>query len=270
MWFKDLKEADEESDSGLLVLVKALSDAVIFCHEQFPPTLIHDYDRLRTLQLDFQLFVYQAACRRTLDQTLKSLGWTGKILLRSYDDLFSRVATLISDQELRYDYAQERESVALEVVRAAYAVCSICELPTSKDLEFAEEHLRLCCDPRKPEFGVLQSSLAVVLKDEVDDEVCAIGHLTAVQLMNRLVPRQRGFAVQSEDEGLVHIAKRISHIAELHWRVWGPILYEQPLYVGGRASGHTTLLEKDLHGQGSSHCRRTSEAGESPRNTCCG
>lgn len=231
IWFRNLQEADEESGSGLWVLVKALTDVVVFYHKHFPPPLFLDYKRLRTLQMDFQALVYQAACQRTLDQILESFGWTGKISARSQADLFLRVAVLTSDQGLHYDYWQIRGPVALEIVRAAYAVCGNRELPSSKDLEFAEECLRRCCDPNQPVFGTLRGSLAIMLKNKVDDEVCAIGDLTPAQLTRRLVPQKPGVAVHSENEGLMHIAKRISHIAELHWRIWGPILYEQSIRV---------------------------------------
>ena len=217
MWFRNLQEEDEESGSGLWILVKALMDAVVFYHQNFPPTFTLDYNRLRALQVEFQALVYQSACRQTLIKTLGSFGWAGTILQSSYADLFFRVAVLISDQGLQYDYPELRGPVALEIVRAAYAICSNPELPSSKDLEFAENHLRLCCDPKVSVFEDLQSSLATELKDKIDDEVCALGDLTPLQLSRRLVPQHQCFVIQSQEEGLVHVAKRISHIAELHW-----------------------------------------------------
>ncbi len=266
-WFHDLQEADQESRPGLWIFAKALKDAVSFYHLNFPPTLTLDYDRLRILQSDFQILVYQAACRRTLTQTLRVLGWTGKISQASYADLFSKVAVLISGQELQYDYWQMRKPVALEIVRAAYTVCSNSKLPISENLDFAEDYLRRCCNPTEQIFGVLRSSLAADLGDKVDEEVCEGITLTSAQLMRRLSPQQRHFSVQSEAEGLVHIAKRIAHIAELHWRIWGPILYERPVHVVGRALGHETPVEEGQDGEGSSHCGENSESDELPRDT---
>lgn len=253
IWFDDLQAADEESESGLWTLVKALTDAVAYYHLEFPPTLTLDHDRLRKLQMDFQVLVYQAACRWTLTETLRNLGWTDKVSKACHVDLFSRVAILISHPESQYDYWQRRESVALEVVRAAYTICgNHKKLPKSEDLDFAEDCLRRCCDPREPIFEVLQGSLATELADKVDDEVSAIGDLTPDQLMRRLLPQQPGFCVQGEIDGLVHIAKRIAHIAELHWRVWGPILYERPMHVVGRALGGIASVEEGLDEPGSS------------------
>lgn len=252
MWFHNLQEEDEESGSGLWILVKALTDAIIFYHQNFPPTFTLDYNRLRALQVDFQALVYQSACRQTLIKTLGSFGWTGNMSQSSYAELFYRVAVLISGQGLQYDYPEARGPVALEIVRVAYAICSNPKLPSSKDLEFAENHLRLCCDPRMSVFEDLRSSLAAELKDKIDDEVCALEDLTPLHLTRRLVPQQPGFVVQSEEEGLIHIAKRISHVAELHWRVWGPVLYEQPLHVGRRALGHTSPIEENLRSKGTS------------------
>lgn len=252
MWFKNLQEEDEESRKGLWILAKALTEAVIFGHEDFPPTLTLDYNRLRALQADFHALVYQAACRQTFEKTLKSIGWKGKISKRSYTDLFLRVAVLISDPERQYDYWQRRGPVALEVVRAAYTVCSNRELPTSEHVKFAEDCLGHCCDPRERVFEDLRINLANSLKNKVDDELCAIDDLTPLQLMRRRIPRKPGYAIQSEDEGLIHIVMRTSHIAELHWRIWGPILYEQPMHVGGRAEGHTSLIEEGRYSQRSS------------------
>lgn len=238
MWFKNLQEEDEESISGLSILAKALTEAVVLNERHFPPTLTLDYNRLRTLQVDFQVLVYQAACRQTFEKILNCLGWTGKMSARSYTDLFQRVDILISDPERQYDYWQRGGPVALEIVRAAYTVCSNHELPTSEHLKFAEDCLRQCCNPSDLVFEDLRDTLATELTDKVSDEVRALDHLTPLQLMKRLLPQKPECAVQSEDEGLNHIAKRISHIAELHWRIWGPILYEQPMHVGGRAEDH--------------------------------
>ena len=268
IWFDDLQAADGESDSGLWTLVKVLTEAVAYYHQHFPPTLTLDHDRLRKLQMDFQVLVYQAACRRTLTGTLRNLGWTHKVSKACHADLFSRVAILISHPESQYDYWQRRESVALEVVRAAYKVCgNHKKLPQAEDLDFAEDCLRHCCDPRGPIFPALQGSLATELADKVDDEVSAIGDLTPDQLMRRLLPQQPGFCVQSEIEGLVHIAKRVAHIAELHWRVWGPILYERPMHVVGRALGDNSSVEEGLDEQGSSE---SDESEPSSGNSSCG
>lgn len=210
MWFHNLQEADGEPRSGLWTLVRTLTEAVVFNEDYFPPTFYLDYHRLRRLQLYFQFLVFQAACRQTLTQILRTLHWTGKIPQESHASLFSKVAVLMSDRGLQYDFWQERHNVALEIVRAAYAVCSRDrELPTPEDQDFAESFLRRCCDPGEPIFGQLQGSLALELEDKVDDEVSAIEDLGPEQLMRRLVPQRPVFRVQSEGEGLVHVAKRI-------------------------------------------------------------
>lgn len=272
LWFKNLQDADEESESGLWILAKALTEAVIFCHDDFPLTLILDRNRLRTLQIDFQVLIYQAACRRTLYRTLKFLGWEDEVLAISYTNrLFLRVNILISDRGLQYDYWQRRGSVALEVVGAAYAICGKDrDLPTFEDVQFAEDSLRHCCDPRKPVFGVMQRALAVKLIDKVDVELCESMDLTPVQLMGRLLPPERGFVVESEIAGLVHIAKRISHIAELHWRVWGPILYEQPLRARDRASRRPSHTNEHPDDQGSSPSHAINDLEELLSNTHLG
>ena len=270
VWFHGLQEHDEEPRPGLWVLAKALTDAVVFSHLHFPPTLALDYNRLRILQIEVQYLVYQAACRQTLTHILRALGWKGKIAKGAYADLFSKVAVLVWDQGLHYNYSQRSDSVALEVVRVAYAVCRNRGLPTSNDIDFAEDYLRLCCDPRGPIFKILRSSLAAELESKVDDEVCAIGDFTCVQLLKRQVPQQRMFSVQCEVEGLMHVARRVAHIAKLHWRVWGPILYEQPMHVVGRALDNRPLhVDEVRDSEGSSRAGKGIESDELPRSTGC-
>lgn len=263
LWFEDLHEAGEEPHAGLWTLVKALTDAVVYYHQYFPPTLTLDYNRLRVLQVDFQVLFYQEACRWTLTQTLRNLEWTGKLFKEPLADLFCRVAILISDPGQQYDFSHRRESVALEVVRAAYAICGNHNLPRSQDLDFAEDMLRRCCDPGEDMFLMLRTSLAMDLADKVDDEVSAIGDLTPEQLTRRLLPQQPGFEVRSESEALVHIAKRIAHIAELHWRVWGPILYQRPVDVVGRELGHRYPVAEGLDSRGSPHSSGSEESSRS-------
>ena len=265
LWFEDLHEADEEPHAGLWTLVKALTDAVVYYHQYFPPTLTLDYNRLRVLQVDFQVLFYQEACRWTLTQTLRNLEWTGKLFKEHFADLFCKVAVLISDPGQQYDFSQRRESVALEVVRAAYAICGNRNLPRSQDLDFAEDMLRRCCDPGEDMFLMLRTSLAMDLADKIDDEVSTIGDLTPEQLTRRLLPQQPGFEVRSESEALVHIAKRIAHIAELHWRVWGPILYQRPVDVVGRELGHRYPIAEGLDSRGSPHSSALEESSESSR-----
>ena len=234
VWFENLQEADEKSSSGLWLLAHAITDAVVFYQDNLPPTLALDYSHIRILQLDFQTLVYQAACQQTLNKMLELLGWTGKASPRSYAELFVRVAPLILEQGLQFDYWQVKGSVVLEIVRAAYAICSNREPPTSEDLEFAEDFLSRCCDSKQSEFVDTRDSLAAVLKIRVYDEMCAIVDLAPAQLMGRQIPQKPGAAVESENEGLLRIARRISHISQLHWRVWGPILYEQRMPVRGK------------------------------------
>ena len=58
-----------------------------------------------------------------------------------------------------------------------------------------------------------------------------------------------------------------AHIAELHWRIWGPILYERPMEVVARALGSSPLVEEDTVGEGSSFAGSADMSGESSSDT---
>ena len=232
MWFRGLRLRNDLSSSDFHLLTTAVVDLIVRNCAHFPSTFTLDYIRLRTLQVDFQTLRFQAACRWTFAKTLQMLGWGRPCPQKSYNDLYAHVSAITSDPGL-IDIDLWHSCVALEIVRDVYRTCSNCELPSCKDLNFARDCLLESCKPTTAVFVDLADSLALRLHELVDREMDTIGNLSPVQIMNRQLPQKPGFDVPNEHTGLVHIAKRISHIVELHWRVWAPILYEQHIVGEG-------------------------------------
>jgi len=229
-WFvNELRE--QRPSSGIMILAPAITRMIVTNSERLPPTFTLDYIRLRTLQQNFEDLMYQAACRWTLEEVSASLNWEGPIPQSSYDSLFARISIISPADEPKCSPSRQMGCVALEIVRAAYALRDISTLPLSKDLEFAESSLEYSCDASTSVFKDLQSYLAEDLQDMVDAEVQSTKDLTPMQIANRYVPEgsvHPSPQIITEQTQIRRLAQQISHISVLHWRVWGPLLYEQP------------------------------------------
>ena len=211
----------------------------------YPPTFEHDFDRIRLLQLDFQFCITQAACGKTFVETLRQLDHHRLPSSRSYDDLLNRISALITNEDSKPDAIACVKEVALEIVRESYTVCGLEDLPSDELLEATEQRLLRSWNPASPLFKHFNEYFRTNLTNLVDHEVEAIVNLTPLQILNHFNPAPSPLSPShhqpqqhqnpqhwAQDEklqnGLLSIAKRMAHIAVLHWRVWDPILYRQP------------------------------------------
>ncbi len=229
-WFVNERHEKGQA-SGVMIVAPAITKLIVTNAEHLPPTFTLDYIRLRTLQEDFEHLMYQAACRWTLEEVLSSLDWKTFFPQSSYDALFTRIFIITSADESKSSPLRLTEDVALEIVRVAYELCHISTLPSTKDLDFAASNLEYSSDASTSVFKDLQSYLAEDLQDIVDAEVQSTQDLTPMQIANRYVPKGSIPASPSaitEQTRLRRLAQQISHISVLHWRVWGPLLYDQP------------------------------------------
>jgi hypothetical protein len=233
------------SISGSSAFVAAVTDLIVQDADSLPPTFTLDYVRLRTLQADFLSLKFRSCCLRTFQTTLKMLKWDGAVPQRSYDGLFARLSVLISNETIQNEHSSRLGDAALEIVREAYKICKITKIPAAEHLESAEKLLKDSCDRNNNVFADLESSLGNQLHKLVEHEVDTIGNLTPVQIINHY-GSQASFNASSkevnEQTELLRIARRLAHIAVLHWRIWAPIIYKQP--VGPRFQEGSVSYER--------------------------
>lgn len=210
----------------------------------YPSTFEHDFDRLRLLQQDFQSCLTQAACRQIFIETVLDLVHSRIPPPETCDGLLTRISSLITTTELKSDFGTQARDVALEIARESHSVCGQRSLPSDSLLEKIEDRLVGFWNQGSGLFREIEKFLATDLVHLVDREVEAIVNLAPLQILNHLNPppfpisnsplqqQQQQQQQWGRDEqlqnGLIGIAKRTAHIAVLHWRVWGPILYEGP------------------------------------------
>ena len=229
-WFAKERQ-NRMASSGLLTLALSITGLITTDSTTLPSTFTLDYIQLRSLQMQFKELTYQSACRWTFEEVLDSLHWARSIPQRSYVDLSAQISAISSDDELSYDHLRRNEEVALQIVREAYKLCNIRRIPNSDDIEFAASNLIHASDPSTTVFKDLQTYIEEDLSDMVDREIRAINDLTPMQISNRYLPKISSQVLSpliTQETELLRAAQQIAHISVLHWRVWAPILYDQP------------------------------------------
>ena len=179
--------------------------------------------------------LYQEACNQAFADTLQRLGWIGMPPSESYSRMLTRILALIDGRSRRNPAAYNRE-VALEVVKEAYHLYNFKLLPDERLVTLAQLHLQQVTTLTSSVYGETRDLLGNDLADLVDQEVKDLLSLTPLQMLNHLNPGPLNSETACGMHGLSNIAKRTAHIAVLHWRIWAPILYEQPLLAKAAAS----------------------------------
>ena len=146
---------------------------------------------------------------------------------RTYATLQRRITTIVEDDDsgTRNDSWQAQiEDVAMEITRAAYVECGHAHLPIpDDDFEFTTRHL---------ERAISQSFSSLANELHAKLEEMAFTHASVFQDQSPLqISEAQKHWQQSRQENELwradpeDIARRIAHIAVLHWRVWAALVY---------------------------------------------
>lgn len=250
-WFESRTEAEADNylrAPQLSTFINAVVDLVVSNHSHYPSTFEYDFDRLRLLQLDFQNCLAQAACSQAFIECLGQLGHDRLPSTETITTLHLRICSLTAAADSRSDLCKQANAVALEIVRECHSICGYKSLPSASRVDSTERRVLEYWTPGFPAFQELVSILKADFALLLDEEVKTIKTMDPIEILSYLnpppspafapsrSPREHLLSYQelpwgrSEhlDESLLNMAKRTAHIAILHWRVWLPILYEQP------------------------------------------
>lgn len=242
--YKSGAQNDQPRAHRFSAFLNGVVDIIASKCPSYPSTFEHDFDRLRLLQQDFQSCLTQAACRQIFIETVLQLDHSRLPPPETCDGLLNRISSLIATADLKSDLSIQARDVALEIARESCSICGQRSLPSDSLLEKLEGRLIGFWNQDSGLFREIETFLATNLVNLVDREVEAIINLAPLQILNHLNPppfpisnshlqqqqqqQQHWCRDERLQNGLIGIAKRTAHIAVLHWRVWGPILYEGP------------------------------------------
>ncbi|KAL8996418.1 MAG: hypothetical protein Q9169_004066 [Polycauliona sp. 2 TL-2023] len=228
-WF-ERTYAHPESQDRFLMFKETVVEKIVAPMATFPLTLAPDHERLRHLQHDFRLCHYHLACGHAFRYALNLFGHTGAMPTLQYTECMKHIGAIIGAHGSDFDF-QADSDVVLEIVRKALEVCNITKLPDQRTLGFVAWTLASALNRQTPFYGEIEGSLWDELSTLVHLEVEAIFDLNTLQILNRYDPGSSGPSMKNRrggDLSLQSLSKRAAHIIVLHWRVWAPILYNQP------------------------------------------
>lgn len=219
----------------------------------FPSTFEFDHHRLRALQIEFTDCVLQVRCVNIWQDILRRLGCPCRSSPLACSQLLRRILQIRGSPWARDDEppSNRNERTAIAIVQDAYMLSGIEGLPTDSLVSAAITSL----DELDREPHSQRDSLEDRLHGMVADEIAQIGDLTPLQMLHHynsaqipsalphplFSPSSPTPAVPSPASSpssrlnsewhpprLRYISQRIAHITVLHWRTWGPILYQLP------------------------------------------
>ncbi|KAL8711619.1 MAG: hypothetical protein Q9220_004029 [cf. Caloplaca sp. 1 TL-2023] len=234
-WYETTYE-DPEREAPFLMFKEQVLSRIVTPEADFPTTFASDSERLSILQFDFRLCHYHVACGHTFTYALRQLGWKEPPPTAAYVQCMQHVGAIIGTQGRKFDFGPYPD-VALEIVRGAYELCKKPGLPSSNILFNTGLYFKEALDSRTHFYLEIEDGLWEELSRLVHAESDAIFNMTPLDILNRYDP---GPNQRPTDIGLEGIAKRAAHVIVLHWRVWAPILYNQPDHQG------TSILRSQL------------------------
>ena len=229
-WYQVAVENElQEYDEGhprIEVFSRAIIDLIIENNSVFPITFVFDFDRLRLLRFDLRKYMCQKMCGEALIDMAKQLGHSTALPSTVYQRFLQRISDIGEPCKHATGWSVQSERAALEVVRAAYALCNIERLPTEEHVSSTMRHLQQACNLSSDLYQALEARVCSELEEIVDHELAAISSLTPLQILNRYDSPSL-LEPSHQDESLRDIGQRIAHITTLHWWTWAPILYLQ-------------------------------------------
>ena len=247
-WFYALDLVEKRHEvvrSDLAIFMNAAVDLVVSNTPNLPATFEYDIHRLYRLQAEFQECIRMVTYCVIFIKALAHLGFVVSPSRETCDKLSRDIADLTATLDAAVDSDLHFETVTLELVRQAHQYCGDDSLPSDALLEEMETTLRKARNPFSEEFQQVQAILYNDLYNGVEDYVICSLSLSPMTIIDRLNPIPSDPYAPEEDVDLPVVARRLAHILVLHWKVWAPILYQQPwdrvanLAVGQHGSSGT-------------------------------
>ncbi|KAF4313981.1 T-complex 11 [Botryosphaeria dothidea] len=210
----------------------------------FPETFYLDFDRLRVLRAEFRDQVYLGVATDTFKSLLRRVGFTRSVPDNHLQALREAVSAIVVVNEVAGTNSNQHwlvniDNIAVEIVRHALMLCGAEANYNAELVDVIAERLRYLI---RPEFGMVFHEQASAMRESLTARVMksteSFVSSSPVDIFNALINSHDTSAnvtsefMSQEERGpeaefLDDIARRVTHIAVLHWRIWGSIVYSQ-------------------------------------------
>ncbi|KAF2441680.1 hypothetical protein P171DRAFT_365566 [Karstenula rhodostoma CBS 690.94] len=221
--------------------------------QELPDTFYLDYDRLRALKSELDDLVHFEICFSMFNKLRKDLGHDAALSNAARHHLRSSLTAIMGESMGHGSQAwiYNSESLSLEIYRQAQVTAGRSPVFDHHSLQATNEYLRSLFYNT---FTSHASTLEATLLPQVLGSIHKHINSSPTELYNSLVTSPPpsstppfipapptidtfSFYNNTPQDRLSDLARRISHIVLLHWRIWAPITYVQD-----DASGPVTHL----------------------------
>ncbi|KAL5437621.1 hypothetical protein PMIN05_006137 [Paraphaeosphaeria minitans] len=208
-----------------------------------PDTFYLDYDRLGALKSEIEDLVYFEICFSMFNKLRRELGHDVALSSAARHRLRSSL-TAIMGESMSYgskSWNNNSESLSLEIYRQAQVTAGRSPVFDHQSLQATNEYLcSLFCNT----FASHASTLEATIFPQIFSSIHKHSNSSPTELYNSLVtspppnstppfipapPTNDTFSFYNNtpQDRVGDLARRISHIVLLHWRIWAPITYLQ-------------------------------------------
>lgn len=242
LWLEDEINAiwsEGYNTTRVSALCSGLLKSIIFEQgkQEFPPTFYLDFDRLRSMRLEFHTTVYHQICRGVLFDVVGRKAASNE-MADAINSLDTSVTAIVGGHGRFLDRI---DNIAAEIMRIALVVegSDLAFDPTL--LDFIEQQLLVESHRESSAFQRHSSALLNRLAPKLKQSVARHVRLNAVDLQDALLPppvqtnptHPFGFGAvlapvrpeidtDQDDE----IIRRLTHIVVLHWQVFADLVYD--------------------------------------------
>lgn len=232
----------------------------------FPETMYLDTDRLQVIKAEIEDSIFFEICLNMFDILLKQFGYQRPILLTARQQLITSLTAIMGESGLGYgphQWMANSEALSLEILRQASNLAGRSTAYDHDNLSSANQHLRhlffstFTTQARNLETAILPTILAAINKHNSSSPLELFNTLVPNTVSNTSPPIHNApFTIADtfsplqllhpDTDKFSDIAKRISHIIILHWRVWGKIVYVQEDRITSHSASTSTTQAADL------------------------
>lgn len=240
-WF-EAGYSHPENEDRFSMFKENLISLVVSHTSYIPLTFTGDYDRLRALQHDFRLCHYHAASVAAFRATLHQLGYRGSPSFQAQVQSMQNIWAIITSLGESFTFGTHR-AVILQIATEACRVCSISAIPEPETLYVTTLSFQQALD----QSGAVKKRVWDELARVVHMEVETIFNMIPLEILNRYDPGPAlpGEDLRTKELSLDALAKRTAHVIVLHWRVWAPVLYNQPASEAEVVGKSTTVTPEE-------------------------
>jgi hypothetical protein len=193
-----------------------------------PVTLAYDRLRMERLQEDVQDIIYLHICVHAFKVFVRQRFNNRGLPPGTYKTLQWRIITIVENDNSgsrSESWRVQIEAVAMEITRAAYVECGLNNYTIpDDDFESMTRYLRRTFTPES--YGILANKLHAKLEQMTFTHASIFQERSPLQISEAQKHWQQSrldknlWRADAED-----VARRVAHIAVLHWNVWAELVY---------------------------------------------